>query len=653
MKRKQNYPRLLLQWGVFVAIVLTVGWAAVSEQTVDVEKYCPFGGLQAFGTFLINNSLACSMSMVQIAMGLVLAVGVIFFSKLFCGYLCPLGTLGEAMGRVGQKLRLQINIVPGGIADRLLRGVKYALLFTILYNTFLTSELFCKKLDPYYAMATGFQGEIVVWMTVVTLCLLFVGGFFVKMFWCKYICPLGAASNIFKYFFLLIIAGLVAWILGLLGLENVWVWILAAVCVSAALLEIFTLRSWGAPTMTIVRDDDACNGCGLCQKRCPYSIAVPDLTKVRHIDCTLCGECVSSCHADALQVSGKRSMRYVPFVMTVVLFVIAVVLGQTVELPTIDLKWGNYEQLESENRVKSYSLDGLQSIKCYGSSSALAMKMEKMQGVVGLKTFVRRHGVEIFYDERLTDTVKLKRALFTPMTRKYKNPTAEMTELKVVKLGVEGLHDRMDLVYFGMALQRVKSIYGFTAEFSCPVDVTLYCAPDAVPDEDTLREVIEAEELVFPTKTETKVFPMHNELRSYREEGVVSSQEFSEVMFREIKALSGRYSKHIAACSDEEKYPRAIYELEYKAIEHVPVRGGFPYFKSFLSGKEGILSVDLELKGTMPVIRLTYVTTMWNDARIWKEIFNAPSWTIHMVDGTTKEMPPKMKFVKEGHTLSE
>lgn len=46
------------------------------------------------------------------------------------------------------------------IADKLLRVVKYVLLFTILYFTLSSSELFCKKLDPFYAVA-GFKGEIV------------------------------------------------------------------------------------------------------------------------------------------------------------------------------------------------------------------------------------------------------------------------------------------------------------------------------------------------------------------------------------------------------------------------------------------------------------------------------------------------------------
>ena len=110
MKRKPNYPKHLLQWGVLAAIAGTVLWATFGDHPVDVEKYCPFGGLQAFGTYLVRNSLACSMSMLQIMMGLVLAAGVILFSKLFCGYLCPLGTVGEAMGRVGEKLRLRVDI---------------------------------------------------------------------------------------------------------------------------------------------------------------------------------------------------------------------------------------------------------------------------------------------------------------------------------------------------------------------------------------------------------------------------------------------------------------------------------------------------------------------------------------------------------------
>ena len=136
MKRKPNYLKHLLQWGVLAAIAGTVLWAKLSDKPVDVEAYCPFGGLQAFGTYVVNNSLACSMSMLQIMMGLVLAVGVILFSKLFCGYLCPLGTVGEWMGRAGKKLHLQVDVPSGSIVDTFAAVTPPVMIFIIIFSSF-------------------------------------------------------------------------------------------------------------------------------------------------------------------------------------------------------------------------------------------------------------------------------------------------------------------------------------------------------------------------------------------------------------------------------------------------------------------------------------------------------------------------------------
>lgn len=650
MKRKSNYLKHVLQWGVLAAIAGTVFWAALSDTGVDVEKYCPFGGLQAFGTYLVNDSLACSMSMLQIMMGLVLAVGVILFSKLFCGYLCPLGTVGEAVGRAGRKLHLQFDIPSGSIADRGLRAVKYALLFTILYYTLSSSELFCKKLDPFYAVATGFRGEIVLWMSLTTIGLLFLGGFVVKMFWCRYICPLGAASNIFKFTWLLLAAVVVAWGLGLLGIEGSWIWVVGAACAAGYLVEMLKLRSCTFPLMYIRRDEANCNNCGLCEKKCPYGIPIHDYVKVKHVDCTLCGQCVSSCAKDALQVNGRRSWRWVPGLLAVALFGIALWLGNTMELPTIDEKWGDYATIEEP---QTYELDGLLTVKCFGSSKAFSAKMQTVPGVYGVKTFVRRHGVEILYDPAKTDTLKIQEAIFTPTLRKYATPGTEVPVLDVVKLGVEGLHDRMDMVYFGMALQKIEGVYGFTAEFACPVDVTVYTDPAAGVTEEQFAAAIDARELIIPVKDGERIIPMHTVLKSYAAAGQLSREEFAQTMFREVEKLGGKFLANAGKWGDDAQFPKAVYELELPSIEKPLVRRSFPYFKSFLSCTDGIVSVEFVLRDTVPVMRIRYVKSMWDDARIWKDIFQAGTWTLRMADGTFKESEPRLKFSAEGRTVEE
>ena len=82
---KKNLWRHVLQLGVIAVIAGFILKVFVGGGAANVEAYCPFGGLQSLVTYLNSNTLACSMSMVQIMMGVTLAIGVILFSKLFCG----------------------------------------------------------------------------------------------------------------------------------------------------------------------------------------------------------------------------------------------------------------------------------------------------------------------------------------------------------------------------------------------------------------------------------------------------------------------------------------------------------------------------------------------------------------------------------------
>ena len=103
----RNWPKYLLQWGVLGAIIVFLTGIIPSETAVDPEAYCPMGGLQALATYLANNSLPCSMSSLQVMMGIALVAAVVLFSKLFCAYICPLGTVQDLIVKARNAMKIK------------------------------------------------------------------------------------------------------------------------------------------------------------------------------------------------------------------------------------------------------------------------------------------------------------------------------------------------------------------------------------------------------------------------------------------------------------------------------------------------------------------------------------------------------------------
>lgn len=49
----------------------------------------------------------------------------------------------------------------------------------------------------------------------------------------------------------------------------------------------------------------------------------------------------------------------------------------------------------------------------------------------------------------------------------------------------------------------------------------------------------------------------------------------------------------------------------------------------------------------VPVLRIVYVKSMWDDAKIWNELLNAKVWPVKYKDGTLKDEEPKFTFKTE------
>lgn len=656
---KKNWPKYLLQWGVLAAIA---GFLLIPcKNPANPEAYCPMGGLQALATFFVRGSLPCSMSMVQIVMGIVLTAAVVLFSKLFCGYICPLGTVQDLLVKLRNVIGWKgIEIKSGSIADKVLRVIKYALLFWIFYMTATASELFCKNLDPYYAVATGFKGEITLWMSIVTVALVLVCGFFINMFWCRYLCPLGAISNSLKFWEWIVVLAAAYYVLGLVGVNVPWWALLAAFCVAGYLLEILC----GKPKLQvlhIMKNDAKCTHCGICNKHCPYGIDIANCKTgaVNAVDCTLCGECTAVCPMDAIHtgvcVKGSRNLGNVllPAIIAVLLVAFGFWAGDKYELPTINVTWGIEETLEDgtvkqlvdPSVLETMEMTGLRSVKCYGSSMAFKAKLEKIRGVYGVKTFVAHHRAVITYDPSVTTSEKIQESVFTPSKFRVNTPDPAATDsIKVVTIRTENMYDKLDLNYLGLQMRLTeKKIYGLESEFACPLIVRVYMDPSENLDKAWFKKIVNMKELEMPLHGGgTKITPVNFKFVDLEDgESYISTEAFIRRMFTPFKA---QFKKRV---EEFEGKPQFVYEIPDANYEKPIILRNLPFVSNHLSKNDGIIGVYLELnKDLVPALMVRFAAPM-TASRIW-ELLNMEKWTITYAEDDVREVDAKLKFKTPG-----
>jgi polyferredoxin len=491
---KINPYRLVLQLIILTLLVYMLFRVFFDRSyTADFEAYCPYGGLLAFSSFLVNNSLACSMTSAQIAMGAAFLLGIILFSKLFCSFICPVGSLSEWLGKIGERFSLRYTIK--GYTDLLLRGLKYAILFITIYYTVTSSELFCKKFDPYYAAVTGFGSDVSVIWGVISIVIVIAGSFFIRLFWCKYLCPVGAIANIFRFFITFLAVTGIYLILSFAGVKINFAWPLAVICIIAYLLEFYSLKSSIFPLFRIKRDINICTGCKLCTKVCPQAIDVESLDDIKHIDCNLCADCIQVCpEKDALTIN-RKGKKWLPAFIVVILIAAGILIGKSFEIPTLSQYWG--DKAKKEN-MSAYTRSGLKSVKCFGSSAAFANQIMGVKGVTGVTTFVKTNKVIILFDPEITDTVKIPRAIFNPVKVEVRKPGPEVTSLDEFSLKVDNFFDPLDAVYLKEILSRNTHIYGFTTEFDCPVRITIFADSSKLIDKRTITDLIEKLQIEQP-----------------------------------------------------------------------------------------------------------------------------------------------------------
>jgi polyferredoxin len=206
----QTFRRLVqLAFAAFIAVAIVqhIGGETSGAVTASPEAFCPLGGLESLykvvttgGSYVPHTHLS---NMVVLVAFLAMAL---LARSAFCGWVCPLGFLQDAMSGISSFLQRRVPAFRGFVRmakrrgarlsaiDRPLRLMKYAVLVWAVLGAAYFGKMVFRDYDPWAALLSLAElsfsfGTAVLLITLVT-------SFFVERAWCRYACPLGALGGL-------------------------------------------------------------------------------------------------------------------------------------------------------------------------------------------------------------------------------------------------------------------------------------------------------------------------------------------------------------------------------------------------------------------------------------------------------------------------
>jgi NosR/NirI family nitrous oxide reductase transcriptional regulator len=188
VKRPRYTDRIRVVFLVFT--LFGIGWYFNAQLSV-VNILAMFNALVSgfdWGYFLME-------PLIFILWGSVAAALLFWGRGPYCGWLCPFGALQELINRIARLLNIKQVTVPWAIHERVWT-FKY-LIFLFLFGLSLYSLEWAERLAEVEPFKTAIILKFVRdWPYVVFALAVLVPGIFIERFYCRYLCPLGAALAI-------------------------------------------------------------------------------------------------------------------------------------------------------------------------------------------------------------------------------------------------------------------------------------------------------------------------------------------------------------------------------------------------------------------------------------------------------------------------